>query len=56
MKQINAYANLNPIRAGVSQRSILGPILYLLYTSDIPTGPGYFIATFADDVETTKAL
>ena len=49
VRQQDSYSCLKPIRAGVPQGSILGPILYLLYTSDIPTGPGYYIATFADD-------
>lgn len=43
------YSNLRPIRAGVPQGSVLGPILYLLYTRDIPTSPDATIATFADD-------
>ena len=40
---------LNPIAAAIPQESILGPILYLLYTSDVPTSSSFFTATFADD-------
>lgn len=43
------YSTLKEISAGVPQGSVLGPILYLLYTSDIPTMNEGTIATFADD-------
>lgn len=38
-----------PILAGVPQGSVLGPFLYVLYTSDIPTGNRVITSTFADD-------
>lgn len=49
IKLENTFSDLKPIHAGVPQGSILGPVLYLLYTSDVPTSSMYFIASFADD-------
>lgn len=49
VKQKQYYSEIKKIEAGVPQGSILGPILYLLYTSDIPLPKNSTIATFADD-------
>lgn len=50
-------SDLKQINAGVPQGSILGPVLYNIYTSDIPATPlhtthGYktMVATYADDI------
>jgi hypothetical protein len=45
----DSYTDLLPVNAGVPQGSVFGPLLYLLYTADLPTSPDFTISTFADD-------
>jgi hypothetical protein len=49
IKQGDAYSELKEIKAGVTQGSVLGPVLYLLFTSDLPELENITVATFADD-------
>jgi hypothetical protein len=49
VKVENSYTDLLPDNAGVPRSSVLDPLLYLLYTADLPTSPDSTIATFVDD-------
>jgi hypothetical protein len=48
IKQEEAYSDLNEIKAGVPQGNVPGPVLCLLYTSDLPAPENNTIATMAD--------
>lgn len=42
-------SGLHEIKAGVPQGSVMGPVLYLMYTFDLPTTKDVLVGTFADD-------
>lgn len=44
-----AVSNQHVMKAGVPQGSTLGPLLYLLYSADIPENAATELVTFADD-------
>jgi len=45
----NEFSTILKIKAGVPQGSDLSPLLYNIYTSDMPTSNQTLLATFADE-------
>ena len=49
-------SSFKPVKSGVPQGSILGPVLFTLYVNDIPSELETLIAMYADDTKLYKVL
>ena len=51
VKYSRAYSNIFKINAGVPLGSVLGPVLYTIFTSDLPVIGNILVATYANDTD-----
>lgn len=49
VKVNNDVSNIYQIDAGIPQGSVLGPVLYTIFTHDMPSREDITVATYADD-------
>ena len=49
VRQKSYLSRFSTIHAGVPQGRVIGPLLYLIFTSDLPTDSKVFTFTYADD-------
>ena len=51
-----SQSNWSPVKSGVPQGTILGPILFLIYINDLPSEIQSSIKLFADDTKIYRKL